>query len=59
MAIIMIFCNNASLMFMPAKVWDNNASLMFMPVKVWDLNAVKIVKIYAFVHQNLFAYREN
>ena len=45
LAIIMIFCSNASLMFMQAKVRG--------------LNAVKIAKIHAFVHRNLFACMEH
>ena len=30
-----------------------------MLAEVWDFNAVKIAKIYVFVHRNLFAYTEN
>ena len=45
MAIIMIFCNSASLMFMPAK---HGAS-----------TRVKLAKIYALIHRNLFACTEN
>ena len=33
--------------------------LLFMLAEVWDFNAVKIAKIYVFVHGNLFAYTEN
>ena len=32
---------------------------MFMPAELRGLNVVKIAKIYAFVHRNLFAYKEN
>ena len=31
---------------------------MFVPAEVPGLNAVKIAKIYDFVHRNLFAYTE-
>ena len=36
-----------------------NAYLMVMPVETWTTTKDKIVKIYAFVHQNVMVYTEN